>query len=133
VSLPTNEHPARHTYCFVECLQTRLITSEARAILEDPANQLVFSTVNLWEITIKRAQNRPDFQVDPRPMREALLLSGYRELTITSEHAMSVGQLPRIHRDPFDRLLIAQATVEGCLLLTADRKVSQYPGPIRKV
>jgi PIN domain nuclease of toxin-antitoxin system len=66
-------------------------------------------------------------------MREALLLSGYRELTITSEHAMSVGQLPRIHRDPFDRLLIAQATVEGCLLLAADRKVSQYPGPIREV
>jgi PIN domain nuclease of toxin-antitoxin system len=71
--------------------------------------------------------------VDPRPLREALLLGGYQELAISSEHAMSVGQLPRIHRDPFDRLLIAQAMVEGCLLLTADRKVSRYPGLIRKV
>ena len=66
-------------------------------------------------------------------MREALLLSGYRELPITSEHAMAVGQLPRIHKDPFDRLLVAQANVEGCLLLTADSKVSRYPGLIRQV
>jgi PIN domain nuclease of toxin-antitoxin system len=113
--------------------KTRSLSSDARAILEDPANQLIFSVVNLWEITIKRGQGRRDFQVDPRPMREALLLSGYRELPITSEHAMAVGQLPRIHKDPFDRLLVAQANVEGCLLLTADSKVSRYPGLIRQV
>ena len=113
--------------------KTKSLSSDARMLLEDPSNQLIFSTVNLWEITIKRAQGRPDFQVDPRPLREALLLGGYQELPISSEHAMSVGQLPRIHRDPFDRLLIAQAMVEGCLLLTADRKVSRYPGLIRKV
>jgi PIN domain nuclease of toxin-antitoxin system len=113
--------------------KTKSLSSDARTLLEDPSNQLIFSTVNLWEITIKRAQGRPDFQVDPRPLREALLLGGYQELPISSEHAMSVGQLPRIHRDPFDRLLIAQAMVEGCLLLTADRKVSRYPGLIRKV
>jgi len=113
--------------------KTKSLSSDARMLLEDPSNQLIFSTVNLWEITIKRAQGRPDFQVDPRPLREALLLGGYQELPISSEHAMSVGQLPRIHRDPFDRLLIAQAMVEGCLLLTADRKVSRHPGLIRKV
>ena len=113
--------------------KTRSLSSDARAILEDPANQLIFSVVNLWEITIKRGQGRRDFQVDPRPMREALLLNGYRELPITSEHAMAVGQLPRIHKDPFDRLLVAQANVEGCLLLTADSKVSRYPGLIRQV
>ena len=113
--------------------KTRSLSSDARAILEDPANQLIFSVVNLWEITIKRGQGRRDFQVDPPPMREALLLSGYRELPIASEHAMAVGQLPRIHKDPFDRLLVAQANVEGCLLLTADSKVSRYPGLIRQV
>ena len=113
--------------------KTKSLSSDARMLLEDPSNQLIFSTVNLWEITIKRAQGRPDFQVDPRPLREALLLGGYQELPISSEHAMSVGQIPRIHRDPFGRLLIAQAMVEGCLLLTADRKVSRYPGLIRKV
>jgi PIN domain nuclease of toxin-antitoxin system len=113
--------------------QTKYLTKQARKILEDPSNQIFFSTVNLWEITIKRAQGRPEFQVDPRPLRHSLLRDGYRELVVTSEHAMSVGQLPMIHRDPFDRLLIAQASVEGYVLLTADRKVWQYPGLIRKV
>jgi PIN domain nuclease of toxin-antitoxin system len=113
--------------------KTRRLSAEARRIIEDPAHQLIFSTVNLWEITIKRAQGRHDFQVDPRPLRDALLLSGYQELPIKSEHAMGVGTLPAIHRDPFDRLLVAQGAVEGCLLLTSDRKVSQYPGLIRKV
>jgi PIN domain nuclease of toxin-antitoxin system len=87
----------------------------------------------LWEIAIKRAQDRADFQVDPRPLRETLLPGGFQELQITSEHAMAVGQLPKIHRDPFDRILIAQSMVERCVLLTVDRKVSQYPGNIRKV
>jgi PIN domain nuclease of toxin-antitoxin system len=113
--------------------QTTFLPKNARTLLEDPSNQLFFSTVNLWEITIKRAQGRPEFQVDPRPLRESLLRDGYTEIVVTSEHAMSVGQLPMIHRDPFDRLLIAQASVEGLVLLTADRKVSQYPGLIRKV
>jgi len=113
--------------------QTKFLTRKARALLEDPSNQLYFSTVNLWEITVKRALERPEFQVDPRPLRESLLREGYRELVVTSEHAMSVGQLPMIHRDPFDRLLVAQASVEGYVLLTSDGKVSQYPGLIRKV
>ncbi len=113
--------------------QTKFLTKKARTLLEDPSNRIFFSTVNLWEITIKRAQGRQEFQVDPRPLRESLLRDGYRELVVTSEHAMSVGQLPMIHRDPFDRLLIAQASVEGYVLLTSDSKVSQYPGRIRKV
>jgi len=113
--------------------QTRLLSEETRNILESRSNRLFFSAANLWEITIKKAQDRADFQVDPRPLRETLLLGGFQELQITSEHAMAVGQLPKIHRDPFDRILIAQSLVERCVLLTVDRKVSQYSGNIRKV
>ncbi len=105
----------------------------ARSLILDPGNALLFSPASLWEITIKKGLGRDDFQVDPRVLRRALLDNGYEELTITSEHAVSVDGLPPIHKDPFDRLLIAQAMVEGITLLTADERVGEYPGPIRKV
>ena len=103
----------------------------ARALLEDLNNELVFSAASLWEITIKRSLGRADFQVDARVLRRGLLDNGYLELPITSEHAVFIDSLPAIHKDPFDRILIAQATVEGITLLTADALVAQYPGPIR--
>jgi PIN domain nuclease of toxin-antitoxin system len=77
--------------------------------------------------------NRPDFQVDAHLLRRGLLDNGYAELAITGEHALAVEGLPAIHKDPFDRLLVAQATTEGMTLLTADANVALYPGPIRKV
>ncbi|HJX57879.1 MAG TPA: type II toxin-antitoxin system VapC family toxin [Thiobacillus sp.] len=103
----------------------------ARALLEDLNNELVFSAASLWEIAIKRGLGRADFQVDARVLRRGLLDNGYLELPITSEHAVFIDSLPAIHKDPFDRILIAQATVEGITLLTADALVAQYPGPIR--
>ena len=103
----------------------------ARALLEDLNNELVFSAASLWEIAIKRGLGRADFQVDARVLRRGLLDNGYLELSITSEHAVFIDSLPAIHKDPFDRILIAQATVEGITLLTADALVAQYPGPIR--
>lgn len=103
----------------------------ARALLEDLNNELVFSAANLWEIAIKRGLGRADFQVDARVLRRGLLDNGYLELPITSEHAVFIESLPAIHKDPFDRILIAQATVEGITLLTADALIAQYPGPIR--
>jgi PIN domain nuclease of toxin-antitoxin system len=66
-------------------------------------------------------------------LRRSLLDNGYTELHLTSEHAIAMDALPPIHKDPFDRLLVAQATVEGIALLTADKILSRYPGPIRKV
>jgi PIN domain nuclease of toxin-antitoxin system len=66
-------------------------------------------------------------------LRRNLLENGYLELPLTSDHALAVQGLPPIHKDPIDRLLIAQATVEGILLLTTDRQIARYPGPIRKV
>lgn len=106
---------------------------DARTLLEDTSNELVFSAASLWEITIKRSLGRPDFQVDARVLRRGLLDNGYLELSITSEHAVFIDSLPTIHKDPFDRILVAQATVEGITLLTADALVAQYPGPIRAV
>jgi PIN domain nuclease of toxin-antitoxin system len=105
----------------------------ALSLLEDPKNELIFSAASLWEITIKRGLGRADFQVDARVLRRGLLDNGYQELPISSAHAVSVDGLPPIHKDPFDRILVAQATVEGITLLTADTLVGQYPGPVRLV
>ena len=104
-----------------------------RQLLEDPKNDLLFSAASLWEISIKRGLERADFQVDARVLRRGLLDNGYQELAITSAHAVSIDNLPPLHKDPFDRILVAQATVEGITLLTTDTLVAQYPGPIRQV
>lgn len=93
----------------------------------------MFSSASLWEVAIKRGLGRPDFRVDPRLLRRGLLDNGYSELPITSEHAVAVDGLPTIHKDPFDRILVAQSIVEGIALITTDTLVAQYPGPIRKV
>lgn len=109
------------------------LSGEARGLLEAPANELFFSAASLWEIAIKRSLGREDFQVDARLLRRGLLDNGYSELVIGSEHAVAIDTLPPLHKDPFDRLLIAQAMVEGITLLTSDAMVAQYPGPVRKV
>jgi PIN domain nuclease of toxin-antitoxin system len=103
----------------------------ARALMEDRENDLYFSVASLWEIAIKRSLDRPFFRVDARILRRSMLDNGFQELTILSEHAVAVDTLPPIHKDPFDRLLITQAMVEGITLLTNDATVAKYPGPIR--
>jgi len=105
----------------------------ARTVMGEPENELFFSVASLWEIVIKCGLCREDFKVDPRVLRRSLLDNGYRELPILSEHAVAVATLPPIHRDPFDRLLVAQAIVEGITLLTADIQVAKYPGPVQRV
>lgn len=109
------------------------LPESARALFEDPGNELLFSAASLWEIAIKRGLGRSDFQVDARVLRRGLLDNGYSELPVTSEHAVAIDALPPLHRDPFDRILVAQAQVEGITLVTADETVAKYPGPIRKV
>lgn len=107
------------------------LSDGAVALLEAADSELFFSAASLWEICIKSGLERADFKVDPRLLRRGLLDNGYRELPVTSEHAVAVFGLPPIHKDPFDRILVAQATVEGITLLTADAILTQYPGPIR--
>lgn len=104
----------------------------ARVILEDPNSVLAFSAVSLWEIVIKRGLGRADFVVEPRALRRGLLDNGYREVPVLSEHALAIERLPLLHRDPFDRMLVAQAQEEGMTLLTTDERVAQYGGGIRK-
>ncbi len=106
---------------------------QARELLADPANDLVFSAASLWEVSIKCGLGRNDFRVEPRLLRRGLLDNGYAELPISSQHAVGIASLPPLHKDPFDRLLVAQATLEGLLLLTSDSAVAAYPGPIRLV
>ena len=109
------------------------ISKPTKKLLADPANALLFSAASLWEITIKRSLGRPDFRVEPRLLRRGLLDNGYLELPISSEHALMTESLPALHKDPFDRILVAQAVIEGVTLLTVDTLLAKYPGPIKKV
>lgn len=113
--------------------QPERLSARARKLLDDPGNELLFSAVSLWEVAIKSTLGREDFQVEPRLLRRGLLDNGYVELPVTSEHAVGIDTLPPHHKDPFDRLLLAQALVEGVVLLTADAQLARYRGPVRKV
>lgn len=105
----------------------------AVTLMSDPDNQLHFSIASLWEIAITFAQGRPDFTVDPAPFRAGLLANGYLELPVEGRHCLAIPTLPPVHGDPFDRMLVAQAMTEGMQLLTADRRVAEYGGPVRMV
>ena len=113
--------------------QPERLSPRAKRQINNRENVLLFSAASLWEITIKRALGRDDFRVEPRVLRRALLDNGYVELPITSEHAVSIDTLPPLHKDPFDRILLAQALVEGVTLLTSDAQLARYRGPVRKV
>lgn len=113
--------------------EPKKLSAKTRALLLAPANQLIFSSASLWEISIKNGLERSDFNVDPRRLWRMLLVNGYRELPVTSEHAVAVNELPPLHKDPFDRILVAQARVEGLTLLTADKAVAKYGDGVRKI
>ena len=104
------------------------LSPEAEHLLSDPSQEILFSTASIWETAIKQGRRHPDFHLDPVTLRDGLLRAGYSELLISSEHAVHVARLPPFHRDPCDRLLVPQASVEGLLLLTADTTVARYAG-----
>lgn len=112
---------------------SKRLSPKTRALIDNPDNQLFFSAASIWELAIKQGLGKENFSINARIMRRGLLDNGYSELPISSDHAVAIDTLPPIHKDPFDRLLIAQATVEGITLLTVDPIVARYPGPIRKV
>jgi PIN domain nuclease of toxin-antitoxin system len=109
------------------------LSSPARQLIGDPDNELCFSIASIWEVAIKHGRGRQEFQVDPRLLRSGLLDNLYHELPVTGEHAVAIASLPPLHRDPFDRMLVAQSIVEGITLLTADPLVAQYPGLVQRV
>jgi PIN domain nuclease of toxin-antitoxin system len=109
------------------------VPSEARGLILDQANTPWFSVASLWEVAIKRALNRPDFRTEAAMLRAGLLANGYAELPVEGRHVMSLAGLPALHGDPFDRMLLAQALSEGLVLLTTDRRLEAYGGPVRLV
>ncbi len=109
------------------------LPAAARAVIDDPSTAPIFSAASIWEVAIKASLGRDDFDADPRILRRALVESGYRELAISAAHAAAVTDLPPVHRDPFDRILVAQARVEGIELLTDDPQVAAYGAPTRLV
>lgn len=106
---------------------------EVAHLHEDPESELYFSVISVWETAIKQALGRPDFQVDAGLLRANLLNDGYNEVLVESRHALEVRNLPLLHRDPFDRMLIAQSRVEGLVLLTSDEDLCKYQGTVKRV
>jgi PIN domain nuclease of toxin-antitoxin system len=98
----------------------------AAALIQDTENELLFSAASIWEIAIKAALQRPDFDVDVAELVPGALAMGLVERPVTAALAARVADLPLLHRDPFDRLLVAQALAEPARLLTADRLLAHY-------
>jgi PIN domain nuclease of toxin-antitoxin system len=113
--------------------ESRKLSKAARALIGEPDNELTFSSVSLWEVAIKAGRGRNDFRIDVSSLRRSLFDNGYAELPMTGAHAAALVGLPPIHRDPFDRMLAAQAIVEGLTLVTSDPAVAKYPAPVRLV
>jgi PIN domain nuclease of toxin-antitoxin system len=109
------------------------LSAAATSILDDPTSGLMFSSAAVWEVAIKTARGRSDFTVDPRLFRRALIENGYTELPISSEHAVGVLDLPPHHADPFDRIQIAQARIDGIVFLTRDTALADYGSPVELV
>jgi len=109
------------------------LPAEARELIASTDSELYFSAASIWEVVIKNGMGRADFKLDGRVLRRGLLDNGYGELAIGSEHVVAIDNLPSLHKDPFDRVLVAQAQVEGITLLTSDPVVARYPGPVRMV
>lgn len=97
-----------------------------RELIQDAGNRVWFSAASIWEIAIKHSLAKSDFPIEPATIWKAARETGLEELSVTSEHAVRVDALPWLHRDPFDRLLIAQAEVAGMKLLSSDPKVNAY-------
>ena len=106
------------------------LSNKAQQLLSDPARNLYFSVASLWEVAIKSALGRADFQVDVAELRTGLVANGYNEVAIESGHVLRVPTLPPIHADPFDRILVAQAMTEDFVLLSNDAKLKAYGGPV---
>lgn len=106
------------------------LSASTRQLLSEPGALLSYSVASLWEIAIKAQLRRDDFVVDPRKLRRAMRDADFIELEILAAHVLAVGDLPLLHRDPFDRLLLAQARHEGATFVTADHTLAAYPVPI---
>lgn len=113
--------------------EPRRLDEETCATIENRANEVLFSAASIWEIAIKARLGRADFAVSPAEIARAAVDTGFGELAIRSTAASLVAELPLLHRDPFDRLLVAQAIVEPATLLTADERLAPYSHLVRRI
>lgn len=102
------------------------LSKRALALVASRDVEVAFSLGTMWEVAIKTSLEKPGFKVDSTALRNGLLDQGFRQMDIRHEHIAVVARLPWHHRDPFDRLLVAQALVEGLTLLTSDRLLARY-------
>ena len=102
------------------------LTDEALVWLRDPGNEILFSAVSIWEIAIQRSLERDGFDFMPEEIERLALETGFRELPVRAAHCHSVARMPWHHRDPFDRLLVAQGQALPARLLTTDRLLTRY-------
>lgn len=116
------------THCWLwQLLSPVRLNAEAADLLSDPENEVFLSVASMWEIVIKHELGKLALPDPPaRYIPERLGSLGYRTLSIEPAHALHVGTLPAHHKDPFDRILVAQAQVEGMTIVTADRIVTRY-------
>lgn len=105
-------------------MEPEALNEHAFATIDNPDSEVYFSAVNLWELAIKRAKGKLKF--DDSQMLEAIEEQSFFELPVTGRHGLEAAALPPYHADPFDRMLIAQARLEGLTLVTSDRQFSQY-------
>jgi PIN domain nuclease of toxin-antitoxin system len=109
------------------------LPAEARTLLEDPDHEVYYSAASIWEIAIKSSLRRKDFRIDLAVLQAALPRIGLIELPVRAAHAAGVTGLPLIHRDPFDRILVAQSIAEPLTLLTDDALLARYWDGVRVV
>jgi PIN domain nuclease of toxin-antitoxin system len=109
------------------------VSPDTRSLIRSSSTKPLYSVISIWEVAIKHSLHRPDFTVDPERLKFNLDDSGFQDLPVRCEHTFAIQNLPKIHKDPFDRLLIAQAIAERVTLLTVDSELAKYPGPVRLV
>ena len=109
------------------------LSDVVRDLLSDPDNHIFFSAISIFEIAVKERLSKRGFDVEANVIRRMMIENDFAELSVTGLHAAHVATLPLVHRDPFDRLLVAQAMMEGLTLMTADEQIARYPGPIFKI
>lgn len=112
---------------------SRQLPHDARVLIENVANDVYFSAASIWEIGIKSALRRKDFRIDLGALLTALAQMGFIELPVTASHAAGGTDLPLIHRDPFDRLLVAQSIAGPLTLLTNDRVLARYSDGVKVI
>ena len=106
------------------------LPSSALEYIVEEENELFFSSASIWEVVIKRGLNRSDFCIDPGLLLSGLIENGYKQIQITAEHALLTGSMPLFHKDPFDRIILAQSIAEKITLLTTDKIMAKYPAPV---